>query len=227
MKILLTNDDGIESSRLHIAENALLKLGHKVHVVAPKYEQSAKSMAMTTHGVDYEKIDDLHYAVLGTPVDCVNFALQGLNLVPDFVISGINNGFNLGIDIYYSGTVGAAFQAQYHEYPSIAFSADYRFDGDLSAVFTKTLMNIIADNLLDKAYVININFPPNIVGESYVETTPVSFKSALEGTLTDNHFSYRRHIIDQPLAADTDYFNYLNGRITLSKLALRLKDQRS
>lgn len=224
MKIVLTNDDGIRSLRILIAEKALIDMGHQVMVVAPMYEQSAKSMAMTPRGVEYTMLDNTHYAVEGTPVDCINFALEGLKETPDLIVSGINNGFNLGIDIYYSGTVGAAFQAQYHGYPSIAFSADYRFEGDLEAVFAQTFEQIIKDNIISSAHVININFPPNITQYDYVETTPVSFKSKLEGTLTVDNFTYRRHIIEQELAEDTDYFNYLNGRITMSKLAMRLKD---
>ena len=224
MKILLTNDDGIRSLRIQIAEKALLDMGHQVMVVAPLYEQSAKSMAMTTRGVEYMKMDETHYAVEGTPVDCVNFALEGLKETPDLVVSGINNGFNLGIDIYYSGTVGAAFQAQYLGYPSIAFSADYKFEGDLEAVFAQTFKQIIADQIVSSHHVININFPPKITQNTYVETNPVSFKSRLDGFFEGTMFKYRRHIIDQELGDDTDYYNYLNRRITLSKLALRLKD---
>lgn len=223
MRIVLTNDDGIRSLRILIAEKALIDMGHQVMVVAPMYEQSAKSMAMTPRGVKYTMMDDTHYAVEGTPVDCINFALEGLKETPDLIVSGINNGFNLGIDIYYSGTVGAAFQAQYHGYPSIAFSADTQFEDDLEAVFAHTFENLIRDNLMSSAYVININFPPKIIQNHYVETSPVSFKSKLEGNLTVSDFTYRRHIIDQELPEDTDYYNYLNGRITLSKLAMRIK----
>lgn len=224
MKIVLTNDDGIHSPRIQVAEKALIAMGHTVMVVAPKFEQSAKSMAMTPGRVEYETLDDTHFAVVGTPVDCVNFVLYGLNEIPNLIVSGINHGFNLGIDIYYSGTVGAAFQAQYHGYPSIAFSADTQFEGNLEAVFTRTFQQIIKDNITSSNYVVNINFPPKITNDMYIETTPVSFKSTLDGTLTSNSFKYRRHIIEQELTSDTDYYNYLNGRITLSKLAMRLKN---
>ena len=224
MNIVLTNDDGIKSKRLALAEEVLIELGHSVTVVAPLFEQSAKSMAMTPKGVSFTRINTSHYAVVGTPVDCVNFALQGIDLNPDLIVSGINNGFNLGIDIYYSGTVGAAFQAQYHGVPSMAFSADYRFEGDLKKAFSRTFKRMIDENLPSRDYVINVNFPPKIKRVKYVETTPVSFKSRLEGSISGSRFEYRRQIIEQKLAKDTDYFNYLKGKITYSKLAMRLKD---
>lgn len=223
MKIVLVNDDGIDSKRLHIAEEVLLQLADEVFVVAPAFEQSAKSMALTPKSFSYTKRDDNHYAVNGTPVDCVNFAIHGLNLNPDIVVSGINNGFNLGIDIYYSGTVGAAFQAQYFGYPAVALSADYKFSGDLKKVTEFTFKQLLDEQLISSDYVININFPPNIVDSSYKETIPGKFISTLDGEMANDLFTYKRKIIVQPRLENSDYTNYMNGYITLSKLELRLK----
>ena len=121
MIIVLTNDDGIESPKLAYAKKILSNFG-TVYTVAPKFEQSAKGMSLTIGGFNYEKIDEFNYSIEGTPVDCISFALGGLKLNPDFVFSGVNNGYNLGFDIKYSGTVGACYQAQYLGFKTIAFS---------------------------------------------------------------------------------------------------------
>jgi len=143
MIILLTNDDGIKSSKLHYAKEILRKYG-TVYVVAPLVEQSAKSMALTIGGFKYNKIDEFTYSVEGTPIDCVNFSLGGLNLHPDLVVSGINDGYNLGFDTKYSGTVGACFQAQYFGFETIAFSSDNKGTSMVKKEFEKSLNYILS-----------------------------------------------------------------------------------
>ena len=123
MVILLTNDDGIGSEKIEYTKEVLEKFG-TVYRVAPKEQMSAKSMSLSIGGFEFEKLDDFNYAVHGTPVDCVGFAYYGLGLKPDVVVSGTNNGYNIGIDTRYSGTVGATLQAQYFGFKSLALSAD-------------------------------------------------------------------------------------------------------
>ena len=137
MIILLTNDDGIESSKLHYTKEILEHYG-TVYTVAPKEEQSAKSMSLTIGGFDVETINEYTYAVYGSPVDCVNFGVHGIGIKPDLVVSGTNNGYNLGVDTRYSGTVGAVLQAQYFGIPSIAFSSDRLGDTILKQELQKT-----------------------------------------------------------------------------------------
>ena len=117
MKILITNDDGIQSQGLRIVANWAKKLGD-VTVCAPKFEQSGKSHSIDIHNpfevqkVDYA--DDVRaYSVDSSPADCVRYGVLALGGEFDLVLSGINRGFNLGVDIVYSGTVGAAFEAAY------------------------------------------------------------------------------------------------------------------
>lgn len=128
MRILITNDDGIQASQLLPLVRWAQRLG-EVTVVAPKYEQSAKS-----HGIEIHKPfevkqvelapDITAYAVDSTPSDCVRYAILGLGLEFDLVISGINRGLNIGSDILYSGTVAAVFEAARLGVKAVAFSTE-------------------------------------------------------------------------------------------------------
>jgi 5'-nucleotidase len=123
MKILLSNDDGYRAPGLVALYEAIKDLGD-VDVVAPEHNNSAKSNALTLHSPLYvhEAANGFRY-VNGTPADCVHIALTGvLDYRPDIVVSGINNGANMGDDTIYSGTVGAAMEGYLFGIPAIAFS---------------------------------------------------------------------------------------------------------
>jgi len=124
LKIIVSNDDGYQSTGLNSLTTALTEAGHDVVIFAPAGEQSAQAMAITLRTpVCVEQINKQVYAVHGTPVDSVNLALtSGLIEDADLLISGINNGRNLGDDTLYSGTVGAALEARHMRLPSIASS---------------------------------------------------------------------------------------------------------
>ena len=123
MKILICNDDGYQAPGI-VALYEALKIVADVEVVAPEINNSAKSNALTLHSPLY-----VHTAangfrfVNGTPADCVHIALTGLlGYRPDLVVSGINNGANMGDDTIYSGTVGAAMEGYLFGIPALAFS---------------------------------------------------------------------------------------------------------
>ncbi|MFM9879598.1 MAG: 5'/3'-nucleotidase SurE [Burkholderiaceae bacterium] len=123
MKILLSNDDGFQAPGL-LAIYAALKQIAQVEVIAPEHNNSAKSNALTLHSPLYvhQGANGFRY-VNGTPADCVHIALTGLlGYRPDLVVSGINNGANMGDDTIYSGTVGAAMEGYLFGIPAIAFS---------------------------------------------------------------------------------------------------------
>jgi len=125
MKILLTNDDGVEAKGIWALHEALTKAGHTVWIVAPRYEQSAKSHAITTRDpIRPELHQPGVYSVTGTPADSVIIAFEHLvkDEGIDLVVSGINAGQNLGDDIFYSGTVAAAIEAACYGKPAIAIS---------------------------------------------------------------------------------------------------------
>jgi 5'-nucleotidase len=129
MKLLLTNDDGVDAPGLEALVRAARSLGHNLAVVAPATHQSWSSHTITANrGVRVERRGDNLFAVHGTPADCVRMGL--LHLAPDakWVLSGINYGANLGADVYYSGTVAAVREAVLHGWPGVALS-HYRRKG--------------------------------------------------------------------------------------------------
>lgn len=131
MHILVTNDDGLWAPGIQGLAQELAK-HHRVTVVAPKVEQSAKSSALTVQvpirakEMSEDGENPRMVFVEGTPVDCVKFSLSYLlqEDKPDMVVSGINHGFNLGSDAIYSGTVGAAMEGLMYGIPSLALSLE-------------------------------------------------------------------------------------------------------
>ncbi len=163
MKILVTNDDGISSPGLHALAHWASVIG-EVTVVAPKTQQSGKSHAITL-GAPFEIKEapfpgDLRaYSVDSTPADCVRYALFGLEESFDLLLSGINRGFNLGGDIVYSGTVGAAYEAAYSNIRSLALSTDVNsFDG-AAASLDRIYEYICRRELFAHSMIYNINIP--------------------------------------------------------------------
>lgn len=127
MRILLSNDDGIHSPGLRALHDALREAGHTVDVVAPSAEQSGVGCSVTLlNPLRIHPVSEPGFSgteVTGTPVDCVKIALTTiLPEPPDLVVVGINNGSNKGVDVFYSGTVGAATEAALRGLPAVAFS---------------------------------------------------------------------------------------------------------
>ena len=114
MRILITNDDGIDAEGLYLLEALARTLSDDVTIVAPASNQSGTGRSISLHrDIDFHQRDENHYSVGGTPADCVMLALHLLfpDKKPDLVLSGINHGMNVADDIGYSGTVGAAKEA--------------------------------------------------------------------------------------------------------------------
>lgn len=225
MIILLVNDDGFNSKRLELTKNILSKFG-SVYVVVPMKEQSGKSMAITLGDVSFTKHNDFMYSVNGTPVDCISFAIFGLKINPDFVVSGINEGFNIGIDTFYSGTVGAAFQAQYYGYKAVAFSGDSSGDRNILRYFESTIDFVLENNMLSDKYILNINFPKEKFNHDsqVVMTEPFFVKMKLEVDVFEGKFISRRRVLDTYLPTNTDVYALRNGAISISKLYLTRKN---
>lgn len=164
MKILITNDDGIEALGIKLLVEWAKKHG-EVTVVAPKVEQSGKSHGIElSHPIEVLDRSDLYgveaFSVDSTPADCVRFGILGLKRSYDLVLSGINRGANLGKDIVYSGTVGAIFEAVALNHKAIAFST---FPETLheASVHLDAAYNFITENkLLDLNPIYNVNIPP-------------------------------------------------------------------
>ena len=168
MNILITNDDGIEAEGIKALVNWAKQLGN-ITLVAPKVEQSGRS-----HSIDFKfpieikKVDfdgaDEAYSVNSTPADCVRFAVIGLGKKYDLVLSGINRGVNLGIDISYSGTAGAIFEAGRLGMLGIALST-YPDTLDQITEYLDTVYTYLTENrLLSANPIYNINIPPKPLG---------------------------------------------------------------
>jgi 5'-nucleotidase len=128
MRILVTNDDGIHSPGLAVAEAIARAVSDDVWVVAPETEQSGASHSLTlTAPLRMREISERHYAVTGTPTDCVMMACLHLlkDQPPELVISGVNWGSNLADDVTYSGTIAGAMEGTALNIPSIALSQCY------------------------------------------------------------------------------------------------------
>jgi 5'-nucleotidase len=178
LRVLLTNDDGIEAQGLQTLRRALSRLEDvRLAVVAPDDNQTAMGRAITfrrplwVSEVDFED-GTVGYACDGTPVDCVRLASLGLveDFEPDLIVSGINHGANLGDDITYSGTVAAALEGVVLGVPAIAVSQqstrremDFRlgrtFDFTAAAAFTARLVDALDDVPLPEGTLLNVNVP--------------------------------------------------------------------
>ncbi len=168
MRILITNDDGIEALGIKLLIEWAKKLG-EITVVAPKVEQSGKSHAIELirpiEVLDHSSLYGVEaYSVDSTPADCVRFGILGLKRQYDLVLSGINNGANLGKDIVYSGTVGAIFEAVALEHRALAFSTLRDCLESASKYLDMTYDFISKNGLLDINPIYNINIPPKAEG---------------------------------------------------------------
>lgn len=164
MKILISNDDGFRADGIVALFDALKTIAD-VEVVAPEHNNSAKSNALTLHTPLYvHRADNGFRYVNGTPADCVHIALTGLlGYRPDLVISGINNGANMGDDTLYSGTVGAAMEGYLFGIPAIAVSQIDKGWGhlDAAALTVKNLVQQMKANALlqTRPWLLNVNIP--------------------------------------------------------------------
>jgi 5'-nucleotidase len=164
MKILLSNDDGYQAPGIVALYDAIRDLGD-VEVVAPEHNNSAKSNALTLHSpLSVTQAANGFRYVNGTPADCVHIALTGLlGYRPDLVVSGINNGANMGDDTIYSGTVGAAMEGYLFGVPAIAFSQVEKGWAHLDAAAAKArelVASLLAHHKTDDApWLLNVNIP--------------------------------------------------------------------
>ncbi|MCW4456330.1 5'/3'-nucleotidase SurE [Flavobacterium sp. MXW15] len=124
MRVLVSNDDGVDAPGIRMLAEELRGAGHEVTVVAPDRDRSGASNSLTLDlPIRLKRIDHYTCSVAGTPTDCVHLALTGmLEYEPDIVVSGINNAANLGDDVIYSGTVSAAMEGRFLGLPAVAMS---------------------------------------------------------------------------------------------------------
>ena len=164
MKILISNDDGFQAPGI-VALYEALKDVAEVEVIAPEHNNSAKSNALTLHSpLSVHRAANGFRYVNGTPADCVHIALSGLlDYRPDLVVSGINNGANMGDDTIYSGTVGAAMEGYLFGIPAIAFSQVERDWVELESAGRKVRDLVLSMHqqqmITTTPWLLNVNIP--------------------------------------------------------------------
>ena len=168
MRILITNDDGILADGIYTLAKELEK-SYEVIIIAPETQKSAQSHAITLHKpliikeVKLEGINSKAYSVSGTPADCVRAGLEAIiEDKIDMVVSGINLGYNSGMDIIYSGTVSAAIEASIYNIPSMAVSAELvngTANYNIAAKITSKVLKHAKSRILNNNMVLNLNTP--------------------------------------------------------------------
>lgn len=163
--ILLTNDDGIQASGMLRLAKVAQKFG-KVWVVAPSCQKSGASHSINLHtpiaveSYDYPLPEVTAFAVEGSPADCVRLAVCSLlPQKPDYLLSGINYGYNAGTDVQYSGTLGAAMEGIFQGVPSIALSEGTEEGYCLTDLYLESVLTDVLKQANQTDYVWNINFP--------------------------------------------------------------------
>ena len=170
MRVLLTNDDGVQATGLHEMRRALEALEEvEVHVIAPDSNRSATARSITTRSPLWVRELDfgdgsVGFATDGTPVDCVRFADLGLlGERPELIVSGINHGSNLGDDITYSGTVAGALEGALLGIPAIAVSLQRspgEYDFSAAAAAGARVAAVVLRRGLTPRTFLNVNVPP-------------------------------------------------------------------
>ena len=167
MRILITNDDGIHATGLRVLERIARELSDDVWVVAPETDQSGKAHSLSlTDPLRLRKISDRHFAVRGTPTDCVIMGVRHiLDVKPDLVLSGVNRGANVADDVTYSGTIAAAMEGTLLGVPSIALSQAYAWaaeakpDWSCAESHGPAVVSRLVEAGIPAGTLINVNFP--------------------------------------------------------------------
>jgi 5'-nucleotidase len=248
LRVLLTNDDGIEAEGLQTLRRALLEIDDvELAVIAPDANQSATARSITTRRPLWVREVDfgdgtVGYATDGTPVDCVRFASLGLvdGFVADLIVSGINHGSNLGDDITYSGTVAAALEGVILGIPGVAVSQqsnaremDFRlgdrFDFAAAAAFVARLVEEIDDVPLPVGTLLNVNVPAGEVeGVDVARLGKRVYRDQLSLLNEESGRKQYRIYGDAPEHDDdpgTDLSSIAAGRIAVTPLHFDLTDR--
>ncbi len=195
-KILITNDDGIRSPRMKRLAEAAMAYG-EVYVVAPDEQCSAKSQCITLHRPLTATLKEgwlegvVAYAIDGTPADCVRCAPYLLGTHFDLVLSGINQGYNGGNAIQYSGTVAAAMEAASEGIQAMAFSEPYEGDCSVTEEYLDKILGDLIERPLPVNQIWNINFP---------DCGMEGLKGILEDRKSSLNFFYRDEFIPEEIS---------------------------
>lgn len=239
MKILLTNDDGIYAEGIRTLARILSKNNHEICVVAPDRERSAAGHSITineplrVNNICLENIRNIKcYKINGTPADCVKLGIEKL-FEPDLILSGINDGGNLGYDVLYSGTVSAAIEGWMIGYNSIAVSLKTENNRNFigSANFIKNLLTKLNLKQINDKLLLNINIPD----KKYKNLTQSTI-TTLGKNIYEDHFEKRLDPmgnkyywitgkINNDASQNTDIATLNRGEISITPLKLELTNE--
>lgn len=227
MKILLTNDDGIDAEGINSLYN-VLSPHHEVYIIAPDRERSACSNIFTMRDdIKLHKIEENKFSISGYPADCVSIALHS-DIVPeiDLVVSGINHGANLGDDIHFSGTVAAARTAHIFGKKSIAMSVNSFHSTSVYFDDASDFINEFIDkNELEPGHFLNINYPDvdksEIKGTKYTFLSKRYYKDSYSQDHKDTHIELKLEgeiLTEEKKGSDITEMN--NGFISITPIHL-------
>ena len=237
MKILLTNDDGIQSANIRKLAYALAEKGHDVSIFAPVSQKSACSHSLTVH--DFFSYSEEHWegithavAVSGSPADCVKFAVKFFGIKPDLVVTGPNEGCNLGTDVMYSGTVAGAMEGVICGYKAIALSVcgdkEQRMKPEkLIKFFVSNFDELVAN--VPHYGILNVNYPEcgEAVGVKVTKTGKIFYTDYYEERENDSIKTYKLRgetIFQTDDEEDCDVKFSQRGYITVSPLRVDKTD---
>jgi len=236
MKILISNDDGYQAPGIVALYEALKEVA-EVEVVAPEQNNSAKSNALTLNTPMYvTRASNGFRYINGTPADCVHIALTGLlGYRPDLVVSGINNGANMGDDTIYSGTVGAAMEGYLFGIPAIAFSQVEKNWRNLESAARKArdlVLQMSQHQLVGSSpWLLNVNIP-NLPFDSmgHIKLSRLGRRHAAEAVITqlsprgDTMYWIGAAGPVKDEAEGTDFYATSHGHISMTPLKVDLTD---
>jgi len=237
VKILITNDDGISSAGIKALERVLGR-EHETFLIAPLKERSVTSMCLTVfQPMRVEKINDNHFIADGFPADCVNIGLYAEIFPPvDLVLSGINRGVNMGFDVHYSGTVGAAKHGGLHGLPALAVSSgiiDPEDEYEREACLVSEFLGRFGGEIRG-GEVWNINFPEKISGKGGLDqlvltklgrrryTEKYDKKTIIAGV---SEFQLNGSLLGHDAEPGTDFEAFYAGKIPLTPILLDMTEK--
>jgi len=224
MRILLTNDDGMNAAQLIPLIKWCQKLG-EVYAFVPKYEQSAKSHSIEIHepfeAKQVEIADGIKiWAIASSPADCVRFATLGLNLKFDLAISGVNRGVNLGSDTMYSGTLSAMCEAVNQGIPSIALSTPFENYDNAIVELDHVFDYILNNKLLELNMLYNVNIPANPKGIKITHQGGKYFSDSYKLVDPDMYMAYGGPVWEDSSDDTIDTDAVMHGYISISPFTI-------
>lgn len=236
MRILITNDDGIDAYGLSLLADLARPFANDITIIAPTDNRSGTGRSLSLkQDIHLAEIGERRYVCSGTPADCV---MLGLGIVmkdnpPDLVLSGINHGMNAADDVGYSGTIGAAFEAAINNIPAFAFSQD---GGDVEADFGPALeagkmaLRYAFENLPAPRTILNFNFPKLSTGrvKGILPTTTDEHKAGdiLFEAQTPHHYRIGPMRMIEQARKGTDRHAIQEGYVSVTPLTMYQTDDK-